>query len=132
MREVTIKCDLCDKVIEGEPIGYWLCRTDRLSQDVTEDFFHPELDICDTCADELTAKISDLFRENKKKEREKAAAEKKSAEKPKGGCPGKDLDEGKIRALRDAKWTLEQIAEEMGCSTQTIANRLKKMGGKNE
>ena len=37
----------------------------------------------------------------------------------------KDLDMGKVRALRDAGWSLDQIAVEMHCSPQTIANRLK-------
>ena len=35
------------------------------------------------------------------------------------------LDMGKVKALRKAGWTLEKIADEMGVSSQTIANRLK-------
>lgn len=38
----------------------------------------------------------------------------------------KALDDGKIRALRKAGWTLEKIADEMGCSPQTVKNRLDK------
>lgn len=37
----------------------------------------------------------------------------------------KDIDLGKVKALRKAGWTLEKIADEMGCSAQTIANKLK-------
>lgn len=37
----------------------------------------------------------------------------------------KDLDMGKVKALRDAGWPLSEIAAEMGVSPQTIANRLK-------
>lgn len=37
----------------------------------------------------------------------------------------KSLDMGKVRALRNAGWSLEKIADEMGCAPQTIANRLK-------
>lgn len=37
----------------------------------------------------------------------------------------KDIDMGKVKALRKAGWTLEKIADEMGCSAQTIANKLK-------
>lgn len=37
----------------------------------------------------------------------------------------KDIDMGKVKALRKACWTLEKIADEMGCSAQTIANKLK-------
>jgi len=35
------------------------------------------------------------------------------------------LGMGKVKALRKAGWTLEKIADEMGCSAQTIANKLK-------
>lgn len=37
----------------------------------------------------------------------------------------KDIDLGKVKALRKAGCTLEKIADEMGCSAQTIANKLK-------
>lgn len=37
----------------------------------------------------------------------------------------KALDMGKVRALRKAGWTFDKIADEMGVSPQTIANRLK-------
>ena len=48
------------------------------------------------------------------------------AEKPKAAPkPKKDIDMGKVKALRKAGWTLEKIADEMGCSAQTIANKLK-------
>lgn len=50
------------------------------------------------------------------------------AEKPKAApkpSAKKDIDLGKVKALRKAGWTLEKIADEMGCSAQTIANKLK-------
>lgn len=37
----------------------------------------------------------------------------------------KELDVGKMKALRKANWTLAQIADEMRCSPQTVANKLK-------
>lgn len=37
----------------------------------------------------------------------------------------KPLDDGKIKALRKAGWSLEKIADEMGCSAQTVSNHLK-------
>lgn len=37
----------------------------------------------------------------------------------------KTLDMGKVKALRKAGWSLDKIADEMGVSPQTIANRLK-------
>lgn len=55
---------------------------------------------------------------------EMRAPEKKE---PDHKSPGarKTLDMGKVRALRKAGWTLDKIADEMGVSTSTIANRLK-------
>ena len=44
----------------------------------------------------------------------------------KAGRAKKDLDEGEMRALREAGWSLEKIADEMNCSPQTVANRLDK------
>lgn len=55
-----------------------------------------------------------------------AGLKKKCDPAPKTGARRKDLDDGKIRALRKAGWTLEKIADEMGCSIQTVANRLNK------
>ena len=37
----------------------------------------------------------------------------------------KKLDDGKMLALRKAGWTYEKIADEMGCSTQTVINHIK-------
>ena len=37
----------------------------------------------------------------------------------------RELDIPKIRALRNANWTLAQIADEMHCSVQTVSNKLK-------
>lgn len=36
------------------------------------------------------------------------------------------LDMGKVKALRNAGWSFEKIAEEFNCSTQTIINHLNK------
>ena len=38
----------------------------------------------------------------------------------------KRLDTGKITALRNAGWSLQKIADEMGCCEQTVANVLSK------
>ncbi len=52
--------------------------------------------------------------------------------KHKRGGKKKQIDEGKIKALRKAGWSLAKIADEMRCSTQTIANRLAEMEVNNE
>ena len=38
------------------------------------------------------------------------------------------IDYGKVRALWDAKWNVAKIADEIGCSEQSIRNYLKKEG----
>ena len=39
----------------------------------------------------------------------------------------KNLEEEKMKTLRNAGWSLAKIADEMGCSSQTVANRLNRM-----
>lgn len=54
--------------------------------------------------------------------------EPKPADKPKASKKSVrrvDLDMGKVRALRNAGWSFDKIADEMGCSPQTIVNHLK-------
>lgn len=53
---------------------------------------------------------------------EKPKAAPKAAPKPK-----KELDIGKVKALRKAGWTLEKIADEMGVSSPTISKSLKEV-----
>ena len=65
------------------------------------------------------AEMAELIRlMTPKAEPKKDAASKKQTTK-------KELDMGKVKALRKAGWTLEKIADEMGVSTSTIANKLK-------
>ena len=47
----------------------------------------------------------------------------------KNGRPLKgELDDGKIKALREAGWSVAKIADEFGCVEQTIYNHLKDIG----
>ncbi len=38
------------------------------------------------------------------------------------------IDDGTIKALYEGGWPLTKIAEDIGCSTQTVTNHLKAMG----
>lgn len=50
----------------------------------------------------------------------------KQAPEPKAaGKKRKPLDDGKMLALRKAGWPYEKIADEMGCSIQTVINHIK-------
>ena len=40
----------------------------------------------------------------------------------------KSFDTGKLKALRNAAWSIAKIADEMGVSEQTIRNHMKKEG----
>ena len=46
---------------------------------------------------------------------------------PTGKVKGK-IDDGTIKALYEGGWPLTKIAEDIGCSTQTVNNHLKAMG----
>lgn len=57
----------------------------------------------------------------------------KESEPKKEGTKKKiDIDMGKVKALRTAGRTVEWIADDLGISAQTIYNRLKEEGDKNE
>ena len=44
-----------------------------------------------------------------------------------GIAPKKKLDWGKIKALADAGWSHQKIAEEMGCTAATVATGLSRL-----
>ena len=58
-----------------------------------------------------------------------AVVEQDAPEKIGGGgiAPKKKLDWGKIKALADAGWPHQKIAEEMGCTAATVATGLSRL-----
>ena len=67
-----------------------------------------------------------------KMDKPKQAKPKKTESDEKGYSPtGKakaKIDDGTIKALYEGGWPLTKIAEDIGCSTQTVNNHLKAMG----
>ena len=63
---------------------------------------------------------------------EKAVMEtKEKPEPPKPEAPNKkQIDFGKMKALRNAGWSMKQIAEEMQLAPSTVCEHLKKDGGR--
>ena len=65
-------------------------------------------------------------------DRPKQTKPKKAESEEKGYSPtGKakaKIDDGTIKALYEGGWSLTKIAEDIGCSTQTVTNHLKAMG----
>ena len=50
------------------------------------------------------------------------------AEEPAPAPKKRPFDIGKAKALREAGWTLNRIADELKCSPQTVSNKLKEVG----
>ena len=65
----------------------------------------------------LNEQIPEVKKEVKKEVQPKQALKAK----------GKKLDTPKMIALRKAGWTYDKIADEMGCSPQTVINHIKKV-----
>jgi DNA invertase Pin-like site-specific DNA recombinase len=72
----------------------------------------------------------EIFLKLKKEKKEEPLATQIIETMPKkNGRPIKgELDDGKIKALREAGWSVAKIADEFGCVEQTIYNHLKDMG----
>lgn len=59
--------------------------------------------------------------------------EKEAQEVPeKGYAKRGKIDDGKIAALRKAGWSINKIAEEIGCSPQTVCNHISAMAVKEQ
>lgn len=66
----------------------------------------------------------------------KDAAPKQQEPEPKKAAPTapqkkpgrKPVDTGKIKSLRHGGWTVAEIADDVGCSQQTVRNNFQKMG----
>ena len=73
---------------------------------------------------EVAVKIWKYLNEQIQEEKKEVKEEVQPEQEPKAR---KKLDTPKMVALRNAGWTYEKIADEMGCSTQTVINHIKKV-----
>ena len=110
MKKLVIFCDKCNKEIEGKPARVGFYDTTRDSEDPDQPLYTPGEDYCVDCVTELIALIDNF----KPKPEEKVKKEKKKA------TPKKKADKGKIWALREAGWTIKDIALDVGCSVGTV------------
>ena len=103
MRKVIYICDKCGEHSESAMFRI-------------EDF-----DVCDKCFEQLKNMVSKwIGNTNEPKQTEKVKKEPKK------------IDDGKIKALRNAGWTLKAIAEEIGCSQPTVLKHLRDMEERGE
>lgn len=133
MKKTIYICDCCGEMIE-EPdwftVFYGLTSMES-NVTKTEKLFE---DICSGCMNGLkdVLKTGNLVRKPAQmKEARQPALMKKDSQpvvkkSPKDMPKRQAFDEGKARALRNAGWSLEKIADEMRCSAQTVANHLAK------
>jgi hypothetical protein len=118
MKQIKYFCDKCKKEIEGAPIKInprWHTPESAGKQFVYDN--SDEKDFCVECSDEI-------YEFMMKPPKHKKVIEESKEEKVKGAA--KNIDIGKVQALRNAGWTLEKIADEVGVSVSTIYNMLKK------
>ena len=129
MRKVIITCDRCGKQIDKEAYRLLNCLVDMSTGNNSDEIrgFNRgsgSLDFCTDCIAEVDTEIYMTYSHTKPVK--KSVEENKATDTPESskGRKYKPLDDGKIKALRAAGWTISKIAEEVGCSPQTVANRL--------
>lgn len=113
MKKIVYVCDRCQKQITGRLFTLYTAFSIPEEGD-TEEQREKGPDLCASCFEVVDDAIMTAI----KKPSVEATPMKKPGRKP--------LDTGKMRALRAAGWTYEKIADELGCSTQTVINYLKK------
>lgn len=122
------KCDICGAEIQGSRISVLICDLDERG---TLTYSRSAgIDACPGCADKLAERIVLARPCEAVKAAEEDEPEEKTEEKPKKKVEKKklDFDLGKAVSLRRGGWPLAKIADEMGCSPQTVANYLERAG----
>lgn len=123
-----IKCDRCGKTIEKDikPFAFAICDSDTGEPFEGNPF--RGWDFCKECKDEV------LEFARKKPEKAVIPVERiaETPEKPKAKASSlpKGIDKAKVVALRNAHWSIVQIADEMGCSQQRVGQILAEMKAK--
>lgn len=77
-------------------------------------------------------KLNEEIPEEKKNPLNWEIPEEKKPVKAEKAVVKREIDDGKIRALKNAGWSVPKIADEMKCSEVTIYSHLKKMSEKEE
>lgn len=134
MKQLVYSCDKCGKPITKDIYRLYVGIVSPETDDAPECYELNGLGeavFCSKCLAEIDKEVVNSIEKNDRLDKiiEEASAKKDLPSKGKTKKK-KPIDDGKIAALRDGGWTLEAIAEELGCCPQTIANRLNAMGMK--
>lgn len=103
MRQTVITCDRCHKTIKGKTFKVQIDRC--LSVNPFENY--GKYDFCESCIADIQHAIKDCIDMTQDKVDE---------------CK---IDDGKVMALWNAGWTLENIADEFRCSVKTIQKHIR-------
>ena len=115
------RCDLCNEIHDeiGEMTTLELKYAGQAHTTFFKDgFYH----LCSGC----TSRLIKMLKEADEKRISKAAVLESPKQIPDKTKHKVLIDIGKVKALRKAGWSYEKIAEEFGCSPQTICNHLNK------
>ncbi len=139
MKKIIYICDKCGKEIEGNP---YRVTVDRLFAEPSEQEVkgimsphpYPDMDGLHFCK-ECVGALVDLIRCHLKPNTENVDTEPENTEEvatsqpdPPEKSPKRKLDLGKVRALRNAGWSIKAIAEETQYSDKAIYRALGAMG----
>lgn len=118
MKEITYICNRCKLPIKGDVYRLYAGIVDQETDELSDETFYleqtGEVELCGICLAQIDAGIKRMLSRNADT---KVPAEKK-----------KPFDITLAVALRDKGLSLEDIAKELGCCPQTVANKLKKVG----
>lgn len=118
MRKIIYICDRCGKQIDTDPVK--ILATHYYYQDnatILPDDDEEGAMLCEDCWYMVDQAVVAAMQMKDVKPPKKEVQKKEPANKV-------QLDLGKVAALHNAGWSITKIAEEFGCSAQTIANHL--------
>lgn len=133
MRKMTFYCDRCGHMIVGTKYQLGTLFTTEQNPEEEEWELDKGADLCDFCLNEIDDMVAWMLKNPKahfssrpkETEEEPKKTNIKHGERPvkRVGAITDDML-GRIAALRNAGWSYQRIAEDVGVSHQTVANRM--------
>lgn len=142
MRQVKFVCDCCGKAINVSVYMLYGAEVDDTESVANGAMFQQfdDVHLCEDCYEDIDAVVMEAITKIRISKNKKVSEPKKETvaidvpEKKKENKPGpvkgqpvKKIDDGKMLALKNAGWTCEKIADEMGLGVSTVWRHLKNM-----
>lgn len=120
---IKIVCDRCSKEIPGPMAGRiaW-----AFAGDYARDVFK-NCHFCPVCMEEIKEFIQAPVAQDSKEEAMAAGKDTDGQEPPiwvKGDRKEKDIDMGRVTALRNAGWTIKEIADDMSLTARQVSEAI--------